>query len=214
MFNYILQGFLLGMAYVAPIGTQNLFVINTALTQRYKRVLLTALIVTFFDVSLSVGCFYGVGALMDRSIWIKLFVALVGSLVVIWIGIGLLRSHDTMDDSVDTNIPVKKIIGTACVVTWFNPQAIVDGTMLLGSARAGVPAEFQTPFILACAMASVVWWFGMSSIVNALSAKFSDKALRVINLICGAWIVFYGCKLFYSGLCMANESFGWGVSFL
>ena len=214
MFNYILQGFLLGMAYVAPIGTQNLFVINTALTQRYKRVLLTALIVTFFDVSLSVGCFYGVGALMDRSIWIKLFVALVGSLVVIWIGIGLLRSHDTMDDSVDTNIPVKKIIGTACVVTWFNPQAIVDGTMLLGSARAGVPAEFQTAFIIACAMASVVWWFGMSSIVNALSAKFSDKALRVINVICGAWIVFYGCKLFYSGLGMANEAFNWGVSFL
>lgn len=31
---YFLQGLTLGLAYVAPIGLQNLFVINTALTQK------------------------------------------------------------------------------------------------------------------------------------------------------------------------------------
>lgn len=214
MFQFILQGFLLGMAYVAPIGTQNLFVINTALTQRRSRVLITALIVTFFDVSLSVACFFGVGALMSQSIWIELFVVLVGSLVVMWIGIGLLRSHDTMDTSVNTDIPVKKIIVTACVVTWFNPQALIDGTMLLGASRAAVPVEYQTAFIIACAMASVVWWFGMSTIVNLLRSKFSDKTLRIINVVCGLFILFYGCKLLFSGLVLANEHFAWGVSFL
>ncbi len=214
MFQFILQGFLLGLAYVAPIGTQNLFVINTALTQRRARVLITALIVTFFDVSLSVACFFGVGALMEQSIWIELGVILIGSLVVIWIGIGLLRSHDTMDTSVNTDIPVTKIIGTACVVTWFNPQALIDGTMLLGASRAAVPDEYQTAFIIACAMASVVWWFGMSTVVNLLRSKISDKVLRIINVVCGLFIVFYGCKLLYSGLVMANENFAWGISFL
>lgn len=208
MWTYIIQGFLLGMAYVAPIGTQNLFVINTALTQKRKRVLLTALIVCFFDVSLSVGCFFGIGALMEQSIWIELFVVLIGSLVVIWIGIGIFRSHDTMDTSVNTDLPVGKIIWTACVVTWFNPQALIDGTMLLGASRAAVPHEFQTPFILACAMASVVWWFGMSSIVNALSSKINDKTLRIVNIICGLFIIFYGGKLLYSGINIAIDYFG------
>ena len=47
-----LQGLTMGLAYVAPIGLQNLFVINTALTQPRKRVYATALIVIFFDVTL------------------------------------------------------------------------------------------------------------------------------------------------------------------
>ena len=36
-----LQGLTMGLAYVAPIGLQNLFVINSALTQRRSRVYLT-----------------------------------------------------------------------------------------------------------------------------------------------------------------------------
>ena len=54
----------MGLAYVAPIGLQNLFVINSALTHTRKRALLTALIVIFFDVTLA--CFFGVGAVMQR----------------------------------------------------------------------------------------------------------------------------------------------------
>lgn len=48
-----LQGFMMGLAYVAPIGVQNLFVINSALTQKKSKAFLIALIVIFFDVSLA-----------------------------------------------------------------------------------------------------------------------------------------------------------------
>ena len=43
------QGFLMGLAYVAPIGVQNLFVINSAITQKRSKALLIALVVIFFD---------------------------------------------------------------------------------------------------------------------------------------------------------------------
>ena len=46
----------MGLAYVAPIGLQNLFVINSALTHTRKCALLTALIVIFFDVPLALAC--------------------------------------------------------------------------------------------------------------------------------------------------------------
>ena len=45
MFHYIFPPMTIGLAYVAPIGMQNLFVINSALTQPRRRALLTALIV-------------------------------------------------------------------------------------------------------------------------------------------------------------------------
>ena len=92
-----LQGLTMGLAYVAPIGLQNLFVINTALTQKRSRVFLTALIVIFFDITLGLACFLGVGALMQALPWLQKVILAVGSLIVIWIGIGLLRSKATMD---------------------------------------------------------------------------------------------------------------------
>lgn len=62
--SYFFQGLTMGLAYVAPIGLQNLFVINSALTQSRHRAFLTALIVIFFDISLALACFFGIGALL------------------------------------------------------------------------------------------------------------------------------------------------------
>ncbi len=90
--NYFLQGLTMGLAYVAPIGLQNLFVINSALTHSRRRALMTALIVIFFDVTLALACFFGIGAVMQRYEWLQRVILLTGSLIVIYIGIGLLKS--------------------------------------------------------------------------------------------------------------------------
>lgn len=193
---YFLQGLTMGLAYVAPIGLQNLFVINTALTQKKSRVYMTALIVIFFDVTLALACFFGVGALMQSSDLLQMAILLIGSIIVIWIGIGLLRAHDTMDTSTKVDVPILKVISTACVVTWFNPQALIDGSMMLGAFHATLPAAESTKFIIGVACASCTWFLGISTILSLFSAKFTDKVLRVINVVCGLVIIFYGIKLF------------------
>ncbi len=114
-----LQGLTMGLAYVAPIGLQNLFVINTALTQPKRRVYATAFIVIFFDVTLGLACFFGIGAIMSSSKWLEMIILAIGSLIVIWIGLGLVRSKDdTLEGGKDVNVPIIKVITTACVVTW------------------------------------------------------------------------------------------------
>ena len=195
---YFFQGFTMGLAYVAPIGLQNLFVINTALTQKRSRAYLTALIVIFFDVTLALACFFGVGTIMEKSKLLELAILLVGSIIVIWIGIGLLRSKGSMDSSTDVNVPILKVITTACVVTWFNPQAIIDGSMMLGAFRASLPKEEGLKFIAGVTSASCLWFTGITTFISVFSSKFTDKILRGINIVCGAVIVFYGLKLFYT----------------
>lgn len=196
--NIYLQGLTMGLAYVAPIGLQNLFVINTALTQKRSRVYLTALIVIFFDITLGLACFLGVGALMQALPWLQKVILGIGSLIVIWIGIGLLRAKASMEGGRDVNVPIWKVISTACVVTWFNPQAIIDGTMMLGAFRASLPAGSDPFFICGFASASVLWFLGISTIISLFSAKFNDKILNIINKVCGAVIIFYGLKLAWS----------------
>ena len=79
--NVYLQGLTMGLAYVAPIGLQNLFVINSALTQKRSRVYLTALIVIFWDISLGVSCFLGAGALMQALPWLQKVILCVYSAI-------------------------------------------------------------------------------------------------------------------------------------
>lgn len=195
--TYYIQGLIWGLAYVAPIGLQNLFVINTALTQKRSRVYLTALIVVFFDVTLAAACFYGIGALITKSLLIKKLVLLVGSIIVLFIGVQLIRAKDEARTQ-DVNVSLIKAISMACAVTWFNPQALVDGAMMLGAFHATLPPGQSTRFILGVATASFGWFFGISTILSFFSHLFNDKILRAINVICGLVILFYGAKLFWN----------------
>ena len=193
-----LQGLLLGLSYCAPIGMQNLFVIDTALTQRRGRLYAIIFIVVFFDVTLGLACFLGAGALMEALPWLQKIILGVGSLLVIYIGIGLVRSRASLDGGRDVNVPLWRAAATACVVTWCNPQALIDGTMMLGAARATLPAHTDAFFIGGFASASVLWFTFLGTAVSLLGSKINEKILTVINKVCGAFIIFYGCKLLYS----------------
>ena len=190
-----LQGLTMGLAYVAPIGAQNLFVINTALTRSRPRALLTALIVIFFDVTLALACFFGAGAAMERFAWLRLAVLLVGGVVVVRMGWGLLRSSPGEVKADDEELPLGKTALRACVVTWCNPQAIIDGTVMLGAFRAVLPAAGAARFIGGAVSASCLWFTGVTLTISLFSARFSPRVLRGINLVCGTVMVFYGLRL-------------------
>lgn len=189
------QGLVIGLAYVAPIGMQNLFVINSALSQSRRRALLTAAIVTLFDIPLAFACFFGIGALVERFVWLQYIVLLVGGGIVIWIGMGLLREKPSLDRTVDMGIPISQIALKAFVVTWLNPQALIDGTMLYGSFRINNPGMAGTQLILGSATASFLWFFGVTILISCFSAHFNDRVLRIINIVCGGIIILYGGKL-------------------
>lgn len=198
--QFFLQGLLMGFAYVAPIGLQNLFVINTALTQKKSRVYLIALIVFFFDATLALACFYGIGAVMEQSDLLKMIVLAVGSLIIIYIGVQLLRTKTIETQDVNTNVPLLRAISMACAVTWLNPQALIDGSMMLGAFKATLNDAQGTLFISGVLIASFLWFFGVSTITLLFSARFTPRILRTINIVCGIIIIFYGLKLFYNFL--------------
>ena len=149
-----IQGLTLGLAYLAPIGMQNLFVINSALSHKLGRAMATALVVVFWDVSLALACFFGAGALMGAVPWLKNIVLGLGGVLVVCIGVGLIRSEADLSCDKDMNRPFAKIILASFVVTWLNPQAIVDGTIMLGAFRATLPPGGGPCFIAGFATAS------------------------------------------------------------
>ncbi|BAP85814.1 amino acid transporter [Paucilactobacillus hokkaidonensis JCM 18461] len=191
------QGLLFGIAYIAPIGLQNLFMINTALAQPRKRALRVALIVTFFDISLAVACFYGIGKLLELYPWLELIVLAIGSIIVMYIGITLLLSHGQSADQSkkDNRFSYKSAVLSAFSVAWLNPQALLDGTMLLGAFRISLATNVQNYFILGVAVASFIWFISLTTIVSVLKDRFQPRFLVLLNRICGVIIIIYGIKL-------------------
>ena len=193
-----LQGLSLGLAYVAPIGVQNLFVINAGLSQPRAAAYRTALIVIFFDVTLALAGFFGIGALIEHSELIRKGVLLAGSLVVMYMGLRLMLSREVAGPAINVNIPLMKTIGMACVVTWFNPQAIIDVSLLLGSFRVALPPEESGLFLWGVVCASCLWFLFLTTISSLFKNRFTPRLLRIINLVCGLIIFFYGVKLGWS----------------
>lgn len=195
MISIYLQGLSLGLAYVAPIGMQNLFIINSAMSQKLRRAAATALIVIFWDITLGISCFLGAGALMEALPWLQKIILGVGGLLVIYIGVGLIRSDANLSGGKDVNQPFWKIIGSAFIVTWLNPQALIDGTLMLGAFRASLPAGGDPYFIIGFASASFIWFSCLAIAVHILGSKINSRILTWLNRICGVVIILYGIKL-------------------
>lgn len=189
----------MGLAYLAPIGMQNLFVINSALNDSRKRAFLTAIIVACFDISLSASCFYGIGSIMEKYDFVKLAILLIGSIVVIKIGISLLKSRAENVKRECSSMPIGKTITSACVVTWFNPQAIIDGTMMLGAFHVTLLSSQALPFMSGIISASFLWFTGLIFVISLFSKIFrgnnSSKVMIVVNRVCGTVIIIYGLNL-------------------
>ena len=193
--RFFIQGLTLGLAYVAPIGIQNIFVINSALKEKLPRAIITAIIVIFFDVSLALACFFGIGSAMERYSWLRMVISAAGSVVIIFIGIRLILSKSAEIGSRSAGPSIPRIISSAFAVTWLNPQAIIDGTMMLGAFHASLPELGIVPFITGVASASCMWFLCLSSAISLTSRHFTPKILRMINIICGVVITFYGIRI-------------------
>ena len=192
----------MGLAYVAPVGVQNLFVMHAALTLERRRAMLTALTVIFFDVTLALACFWWAGAAMQHYPQAQKLMLIVGSLVVLYIGQGLLRAGPA--EPVSGVVPDSwgKTCVFACVVTWFNPQAVIDGTMMLGAFHALLADEGATAFMAGVVTASITWFLTLTVLLSLFRTRFSSGILRVINMISGIVIVAYGGRLLYAGVVM------------
>lgn len=194
--DFYLQGLALGLAYVAPIGMQNLFVINSALTQTRLRALVTAFIVIFFDVTLALACFFGIGLVMQKYPPVQLGVLLLGGLVVMYIGVSLLKSSVRQIGGAQ-QMPLGKTVWAACVVTWFNAQAVIDGTMLLGAFKASMTEAQSLHFLFGVLSASCLWFVTLAMVVSLAGSLVTPRVLGVINKICGAVIAVYGLRLLW-----------------
>ncbi len=195
MTKIIFQGYLLGLAYLVPIGMQNSYVINTASKSSGRRIFQIALIASILDVLLAMACFYGIGFVLERVEIFKTVILGIGSIAVFLIGLKLIFSKVSSLEESGEEYGIGKLAAMLFAVTWLNPQALIDGTFLLGGFKALLSPAESSFFIAGVAIASVSWFFGLSYGVYYLKRFMTAKVLRMINVLCGSMLVFFGIRL-------------------
>ena len=191
---------------LAPVGMQNLFIINTALVQPVRRIILTLIILALFDMSLSAAAFYGIGAVLEMWPITKLIILILGGLLIVYMGGNIFRTEPDIRN-VNTHIPIKKIIISAIAVSWGNPQAILDATMMLGAFQANIPKEGIYYFFAGFLTMTPMWFGALATTMHLLAKKIKITHMAWINRFCGAVLVIYGIKLFIDGITILLEYF-------
>lgn len=177
-----LRGILIGFAFVAPIGMQNIYMFNNALSNKMSKALLYNFLVWFCDALFSFAAFYGIGALISANEIVKIIVMLIGGALTSYIGFNIIRSaKQTAIGSDSKKQTLKQALMTALIVSWGNPQAMIDGTMMLGASRATLTFEQSILFITGVITASFIWDHGITIGFNLLRDKLPKKFLLAIT---------------------------------
>lgn len=196
-----LRGILVGFAFVAPIGMQNIYMFNNALSNKMSKALLYNFLVWFCDALFSFAAFYGIGALISANEIVKIIVMIIGGALTSYIGFNIIRSaKQTAIGSDRKKQTLKQALMTALIVSWGNPQAMIDGTMMLGASRATLTFEQSILFITGVVTASFIWDHGITIGFNLLRDKLPKKFLLAINLISGIIVAIYGLYLILTGI--------------
>ncbi|MFY4504548.1 LysE/ArgO family amino acid transporter [Ligilactobacillus ruminis] len=196
-----LRGILVGFAFVAPIGMQNIYMFNNALSNKMSKALLYNFLVWFCDALFSFAAFYGIGALISANEIVKIIVMIIGGALTSYIGFNIIRSaKQTAIGSDRKKQTLKQALMTALIVSWGNPQAMIDGTMMLGASRATLTFEQSILFITGVVTASFIWDHGITIGFNLLRDKLPKKFLLAINLISGIIVAVYGLYLILTGI--------------
>lgn len=202
MIQYLLEGFLLGLAYASPIGVQNVFVISNALQNGLSKSLITSVIVAIMDISLAVACILGVGNILKEHIMLQFFVTLFGSIYLLKVAWQLMREIQTTEDVKATEVKefnIWKISQRAFFLTWLNPHALLDGSAILGSYAGGLVESKRTVFGIGVASASLSWFIALSLVVYIINQTGnSAKYLKLIKGFSGLTIAFFAFKMLFN----------------
>ncbi|MFC6253694.1 LysE/ArgO family amino acid transporter [Secundilactobacillus hailunensis] len=200
MTSVVLRGMLISFALVSSIGMQNLFVVNSAMSNRLRRALLIGVFVWVADTTLTSVAFLGMGALVSRYLWLKIAIMLIGGLIVVWMGFGILRSASQIElGNNNSQMPLKEAFASAWIVAFANPQAIIDTSVTMGALRGTLTASQVLPFLGGIVLATAIWFFTITMIVGILKNRLPKRVLMWVNIISGIVVMGYGILLLING---------------
>ncbi len=200
-FESLAEGLVLGFAFTAPLGPQNLFLIGLASRLPVPKALGIGLLIGTVDFTLALACFFGLGALIDSYPATRAGLVLLGGLFLLYLGIKFLRTSAAAfsETRKSQSLSILQLLGNTIVLTWFNAQAIIDGAIIFGGVRASIEQNVASHAMLAgIAIGSFSWFLGLAFLASQFRHFLGPKLFAALQILCGICLILFSFRLFFS----------------
>ncbi|MDX1453190.1 MAG: LysE/ArgO family amino acid transporter [Oleiphilaceae bacterium] len=177
------KGFFTGAGLIIAIGAQNAYVLSQGLRRAYPG--LIASTCSVIDAVLIVAGIMGMGALIQSSEQLLLWVTLGGALFLSAYGVSALQRMSTNtairrnDHSVQS---ARSAVMTCLALSLLNPHVYLETVVLLGSIGGALPAIQAFWFGLGAVVASFCWFFALAFGAGMLAPILrKPKAWRILD---------------------------------
>jgi L-lysine exporter family protein LysE/ArgO len=188
----------MGFAYVAPIGMQNMYIINSSLNYSKKELLITVFLTIINDIILAMFCFLGIGQLITKSSFLSSYISYLGFIAIVIVSYNIWNTKPKATDS-NTTIQKSKLVVTPFIIAWLNPQAILDGSIILGSMYSSFSTSFnRSLFIIGFSLSSIIWFSLLSIFVFFSKNLINDKTQNILNKASAIILLYFGLNLIIS----------------
>ena len=99
-------------------------------------------------------------------------------------------------------VSLKKALVTAVIVSWANPQALIDGSLMLGALRGTLADSQVWPFIIGVIIATFIWFNGITITMNLLKDRLPKRVLVWVNILSAVIVLGYGVYLLVEAISM------------
>jgi L-lysine exporter family protein LysE/ArgO len=176
-----LQGFLLALGLILPLGVQNTFVLTQGALHRSRLGSLPAVITaSVCDTVLITVAVSGVSLVVLTIPWFKTALSWVGVLFLAYMGWATWRSQPAgAGPGAEANEwPLRRQVLFAASVSLLNPHAILDTVAVIGTTALQYSGTPRLAYTLACIAVSWLWFAALATAGRMLGLAASGLDLR------------------------------------
>ena len=195
--DLVFKGMLIGMIASAPMGPVGILCVQRTLNKGRIYGLATGIGAAVSDIIYAGITGFGMGFVMAiiNDEQNKFYLQIIGSVILLCFGIFTWRTDPTkkMHKSGQKKGTIWYNTWTAFLVTFSNPLIIFLFMALFAQFAFVIPDH---PFEMVIGFASIVggallWWYGLSWLVDKVRTIFDEHGIRIINKIIGAIVTLF-----------------------
>ncbi len=195
--DLVFKGMLIGMVASAPMGPVGILCVQRTLNKGRWFGFVTGIGAAVSDIIYAGITGFGMAMVMDfvNNEQNKFYLQIVGSVLLLAFGVYTWRS-DPMKNVHKSGQKKGSLwynMWTAFLVTFSNPLIIFLFMALFAQFAFVIP---DRPFEMVIGFASIVggallWWYGLSWLVDKVRTIFDVQSIRIINQIIGAVVIVF-----------------------
>ena len=190
----ILKGLFIGVICSAPCGPVGVLCIQRVLNKGFKYGILTGIGATLSDIIYDLIKGHGMSFVTDfvKDENNKRIMQLLGSAMLLAFGIYMILTHHNRHTiKVSKERGLLKNFFTAFLLTFSNPLIILLFLVLFARfdfITPDLPVNMAIGY-LSIIFGAMLWWLGLSFVINKIRNTFSDKYIRTLNMGIGIIVI-------------------------